>query len=412
MELGELERTRSRFFDSKIKTLSTASRVGIGISLKHFDEFAKKNFDGIDIEGVISHLNSLPEKEREDKLFQILQDWINYLDSKGITAIRTYFSGLNRYLRYHKIKLTKEDIKEELTFPRKIEEERYALTLEDIHKIFKVAKYKMQGIYLAMLTSGMRPSETFSLRKKHFKFLPENSKYMITIPAKATKLKRERSVFTSREVTPYIGKAIKGLNDNDLVWSKNEIAKNAVSNAGGVFSKYCEKVGLDEKFETTGAHKVNLYCFRAYFFTKAARVHGEEYAHKLIGHVGYLSQYDRKSLEEKLEMYEELESELLVFDLTKKDEKIKKLTQANREIEKVKAQVLELVKIRKKEDRVSSDLVTFYETGDKNYLKNFPPEFFEYWRMWKALKASGKKVKEFSWPTETIPDEIKKLMKN
>jgi len=285
---------------------------------------------------VISHLNNLPEKEKEDRLFQILQDWINYLDSKGITAIRTYFSGLNRYLRYHRIKLTKEDIKEELTFPRKIEEERYALTLEDIHKIFKVAKYKMQGIYLAMLTSGMRPSEAVSLRKKHFKFLPENSKYMITIPAKATKLKRERTVFTSREVTPYISKAIKGRSDNDLIWSKNEIAKNAVSNAGGVFSNYCEKVGLDERFETTGSHKVNLYCFRAYFFTKAARLHGEEYAHKLIGHTGYLPQYDRKSLEEKLEMYEELEPELFVFDMTKKDEKIKQLTQANTEIDKLR----------------------------------------------------------------------------
>jgi len=29
--------------------------------------------------------------------------------------------------------------------------------------------------------------------------------------------------------------------------------------------------------------------------------------------------------------------------------------------------------------------------------------------MWKALKAKGQKVERFSWPTSTIPEEIRNL---
>jgi len=347
MGLGDLKKSRSHFFDVKIKTLSNARRDGIKISLKHFDEFAKKNYDGQDADVIISSLKKLPESKRDDKLFEILQEWINYLHSKGLVSIRVYFSGFNRYLRYHKIKLTKEDIKDELTFPKKIEEEKYSLSIQDIHKIFQVAKYEKVGLYLAMLTSGMRPGEALSLRKKDVQFLHESGHYMITIPAKATKLKRQRTVFVSKEVNPYLSQALNHLENDELVWAKNKITKSAVSNEDDVFSSYCEKIGITKKFETTGYNKINLTCFRSYYYSKASKIHGDEYAHKMMGHTGYLPQYDRKSLEDKLEMYEDLQPELFVFDLTKKDEKIKKLTQANNEIDNLKEAVKELREFQK-----------------------------------------------------------------
>ena len=51
-----------------------------------------------------------------------------------------------------------------------------------------------------------------------------------------------------------------------------------------------KKAGLDEKYDTVNRRKITLHSFRAYFFTKAARVHDENYAHKLTGHGGPLSQ--------------------------------------------------------------------------------------------------------------------------
>jgi len=86
-------------------------------------------------------------------------------------------------------------------------------------------------------------------------------------------------------------------------------------------------------------HKITSHNFRAFFFTQAVRKHGENYAHRLTGHGGYLMQYDRMTDEEKLKMYIDLEPELVVFDTSKQ-----KL-----EIEKLKMQQDESVKEMKEE---------------------------------------------------------------
>ena len=96
-----------------------------------------------------------------------------------------------------------------------------------------------------------------------------------------------------------------------------------------VFNRVLTKVGLDMRYESTGYHKINLYCFRGSFFTKALKVHNDDTAHAMIGHGAYLQQYQRRTDDEKLELFEELEKEVLIFDLTKKDQQIKKLKEAN-----------------------------------------------------------------------------------
>jgi len=86
-----------------------------------------------------------------------------------------------------------------------------------------------------------------------------------------------------------------------------------------------------------------------------------------MGHNGYLPQYDRKNLEDKIEMYEELEPELFVYDLTKKDEKIKKLTQANKEIDNLNEAVKELQEFQK----FSIQRTLFPEQLSAEQLKKF-----------------------------------------
>ena len=75
---------------------------------------------------------------------------------------------------------------------------------------------------------------------------------------------------------------------------------------------------------------------RAFFFTQAVRKHGENYAHRMTGHTGYLMQYDRMTDEEKLKMYLELEPDLSIYDLTKANLEIERLktlqTKENKEL--------------------------------------------------------------------------------
>jgi len=85
--------------------------------------------------------------------------------------------------------------------------------------------------------------------------------------------------------------------------------------------------------------KITTHSFRAYFFTRAVRAIGENYAHKMTGHGGYLLEYDRYDDKKKLELYLKLEPSLLVYEsynedvadlrkqMKKQDDKIERLQQ-------------------------------------------------------------------------------------
>ena len=80
-----------------------------------------------------------------------------------------------------------------------------------------------------------------------------------------------------------------------------------------------EALGYNQKYSSNGFYKITSHSFRSYFFTAATRKHNENYAHKMSGHGGYLMQYDRMTEEEKLQMYLELEPDLVIFYQTKNE---------------------------------------------------------------------------------------------
>ena len=158
---------------------------------------------------------------------------------------------------------------------------------------------------------------------------------MAIIPAHLTKKKMARTVFFSREVKPYIITLMKRRkNEMDSVFSPSNNPATARETEGKMFRYYCNKLKDEDhrfadRYESTGYHKINLYCFRGYFFTKVLRVVGDDTAHAMIGHGAYLQQYQRRTSEEKMELWNEIESEILVFNVEKKNHEIKKLKEAN-----------------------------------------------------------------------------------
>ena len=119
-----------------------------------------------------------------------------------------------------------------------------------------------------------------------------------------------RTVKFSKEINSYLRKLLNNIKDSDentLVFCKNPNLDDARSNEDTVFREYCNKVGFTQKYETTRRYKINLYCFRAYFFTRALRRFGDETAHALTGHGAYLQQYQRRTLDEKIELWNELD---------------------------------------------------------------------------------------------------------
>jgi len=135
---------------------------------------------------------------------------------------------------------------------------------------------------------------------------------------------------------------LKGKEDNETIFTDNPNLEYARNNEDLVFGQCRERIGFTEKYETTGFNKINLYCFRGYFYTRALDRVGDQTAMAMMGWGAYLSQYQRRTDEEKQELWDEIEPEILIYDLTKKDNQIKELKKANSKIDDLAKQVEEI----------------------------------------------------------------------
>ena len=324
-------RTQETYFE-KIAVKASGTQTGVKTSISSFLSHCMEK-------GIGDPLISM--KKSEENCYDLLQGWITSKSKEGMSAgaIRQNFSNLKGFLHYMGIKITKEDIRANLSFPAKIKEEPYPLQLEHIQKILEHTTGK-KAFYLTLLSSGMRMGEALQLRKKDLDFT--KNRIMIKIPAKITKTQTGRTTFISKEAASFLMPKLKKLEDNDLIFGSNENINYARTTEVITLKRVLQKSGLDEKYDSVNRRKITLHSFRAYFFTKAARVHDENYAHKLTGHGGYLPQYDRLTDEEKLVMYIKLEPELLVFDQSRKTAEIESLKQENSKLESQSNKIKEL----------------------------------------------------------------------
>jgi len=323
------KRTLESYYE-KIASKAKNTQKAAHNSLKNFDKFCQDQYQGKKIEEVLDELLAI-RATNENAVFDIIQLWINWNKGKLVpTVIRTHFSHIKSYLYYRGVKLTSQDVRENLSFPKNLEEEPYPLQVEDVLRIFKVARYDKKALFLAQLSSGMRIGELVRLRKKHLDL--SKKRIVVKIPAQITKTKRARTTFLSKEAEQLIRPKLSRIGDDDLVWGVSDDPYNAGVNEMNILNSYCKKVGLNEKYESTGRLKINTHSFRAFFVTKISR-HDENFAKKLAGQKGYLLQYDRMTEEEKLERYLEFEHELVIFDDSRKIAEINKLKKENSDLE-------------------------------------------------------------------------------
>jgi len=309
------KKTKETYFQDRVITKAPSTREGIKHSLNNFERFCSKRLRK-DMELVIRELLKLKPEKREEQAFDVLQQWVSWNSSKvNPSTIRIYCSGITRYLNYRGIKLTQQEIKERLDLPRKTFEEKTPLTREILQDIFKAAKYSKVSLYLALLSSGMRIGEAVSIRKENLQFVYSKNgqmRGMVSIPAKFSKNRIGRSVFISNEAYRHIAGKLKGLKDDQLVWGVNENRRKATTAEGKSFSRCLERIGRNERLETTGRYKISLHSLRAYFFTRASKI-DQNFAQLVLGHSGYLvREYDHRTNEDKLETYLKVEPDLII----------------------------------------------------------------------------------------------------
>ena len=244
------------------------------------------------------------------------------LKRKSPRTIRTYFGFIKSYLRIcHGIKISIEDIKDYVQFPKIRKEPRRPVTLKTLKLILNTTSPLRRALYSVLISSGMRLGEALSLTKQDIHF--NENPVRVTIRAETTKTKEGRETYISSEAFDKLKTIIEKTQDSKSIFTNIENKKKAVTNEDQLFDDLRKRLGLIEKYPNSCRFVLNIHCFRAYFHTIASDKHGSGYANALDGHGEYLPQYYRKSAEDRAKMYLELEPRLLVESIKPESEKTK-----------------------------------------------------------------------------------------
>ena len=353
-----LKKKQEKTFEQKIANRSKRTREIFETVQKSFNIFCQEYYEGRTSKEIFEELRILDETERLDAIFDILQNWIDWNYQKNVltSTLKVYFSKLKVIFHYEGFRIHPQDVKDNLVWQKKIHEELHALQMDEIRRILAVAKPKKRAFYLTLLSTGARPGELLQTRKEDFDL--SNSRIKIRIHPEGVKTRSGRSVYLTQEAEQHVTPLLKQKNDDELVFARHKDPLIAEKNESKTFSRYCDNVGFIERYHSNNYRKITLYSFRSFFFGRCADIHREGYAHRMIGHGGYLPQYDRMDDEKKIKWFLDVEPELTV-DQTEKY-KLELENQQNENFSNSK-EILEL----KKE---LSQLKAFHEWKNKNTI--------------------------------------------
>ncbi len=328
----ERERTIESYLN-RIQQKSKGTVKNVFNYLKRFDRYLIETYDKPN-EAVLSEILAYPEDKRYRVIFDILQDYVNYLSAKKnhlgsatISAgyVRHSMYSIKSYLRFHGFKITSEDLVDSVTLPRVIEEEREPLTREKLQSLLNHVTGLRRILYFVMTSSGLRINEVIRLRKRDFN-LNEYSRVLVKVSAKISKTRKPRITFISEESARLLRPILEKLSDDVCPfnqsgrdWEKVRLTESQI------FERVRDKLGYNDKYES-GVHHISLTdSFRSWFVTKCNRI-DFGFGHALAGHESYMKRYDRMTIKEKVEMYIRAEKTLQVNSYLD-DEKLEKMSE-------------------------------------------------------------------------------------
>lgn len=334
-----LKKEEKKTFQEKISKLSRKTQENIMAVTRSFEKFCVEEYEGRTSVEIFNELKILKDTDKVDATRQVLQNWIDWLYQNNIltSTIHQYISKIKKLFFHNGIRVHLEEFPEPLEFKPKIKEELHQLTIEEIQNILNYANPKKLSFYLALISTGARPSELLQVRKQDVDLSKKRVK--IRIEAENSKTRSGRSVFLTREAARPLLTRLRKIERNGLVWGTHENFSFSEKNESTQFSKVCDKAGYSDRYKSNGFRKITLYSFRSFFFGKAADIHREGYAHKMTGHGGYLPQYDRMSDEKKLDWFIEVEPELTVFDEERERIKNTQLSEENSRLRKKQSEI-------------------------------------------------------------------------
>jgi len=295
-----VQRSLHSYYDTQLATANPRTVRTTKYATKNLQEFLEQNHS-------ITLDEAVKEFADEQVFYDVMQSWINYNSKKmGAKTVKLYFALIKPFLIYKGLKFHPIDIKQNLKFPKVLHHEKPGITREEIKVLLDILKPRHKALVLCQLSSGMRIGELLRMRKKQLN--RSTKRITVTIPAEHNKNGKARTTFFSKEAAKYLRPVIHNLDDDDLVFTKNEYWESARNTVLANMRRWTAQTGLQE---------ITTHTFRAYFISKVSK-DDEVLARVLAGHTGYIDSYQRLE-DDRLQRYLNVERYLIIEE----DERLK-----------------------------------------------------------------------------------------
>ena len=324
----DVKRTKDDFLKKKGKSSVSTLRNYTHI-FTSIEKFCLRKYDS-SLENLIEDL-AIVENPQE-QVENLIQTYIDELELEGkpYSTVLGYSTLAINYLKYRRVKFDKDELRTSLSYKSESKQELYPITKKDIQTLLDHASFEARTKILLQSGSGFRISELLSLRKSDIN--RELERYTASIRAEFAKGHRARTTIISIEAMRLLDKILENKTDNELIFPHEASLSNSVISELNMFERLRKRAGLDMRYEGKKLHKITTHGFRAFFISQFEKTYSG-FGHSLSGHSRYMKQYDRFTIEEKIEKYIETEKHLLIY--SKSDE-------SNKELRELKTKVSRL----------------------------------------------------------------------
>jgi len=329
MSILDVKRTMDDFLKKKGKS-SMCTLRNYGNIFKSLEKFCAIKYE-TGLENIIEDLAII--ENPQEQVENLIQSYIDELEIENKTerTVRNYSCMAKNYLKYRRVRFDKNELETNLSFKSDNKEELHPITKKEIQTLMDNSSFVWKTKILMMSSGGFRISELLGLRKCDIN--RELERYAVYIRAEFAKGHQARTTLISTEAMSCLDKLLENKTENDLIFpheAKN--ITNAVISELNIFERLRKRAGLDMRYEGKKLHKITTHGFRAFFISQFEKTYSG-FGHSLSGHSRYMKQYDRFTIEEKIEKYIETEKHLLIY--SKSDE-------SNKELRELKTKVSRL----------------------------------------------------------------------
>ena len=290
-------------YEKNIFDVSYRTRQSYSTALNNFEDFCYNETQEKD---VIKKLKKIDDYE----LWAFLQNWVDSNSNLDPSSVKIFFSHIKKYLYFCGIKITNQEINENLKFMTVHKKQPYLLARTEIARILNELTYRDKTLFLCQISSGMRIGELVQLTKSNLKYT--NHRMIVTI----NNLKNnEKMTVFSKEATDMIKPLLRIKDENDFIFGTNKNPHYSEINKEQVLRRALKRSDLDMTHTNSTRHKINTSSFRFFHFVTVSEF-DYNFACQMRGCENKINfiKFEQMPSDKLLDKYLEIEKELTIYN--------------------------------------------------------------------------------------------------